>query len=415
MISPRQAFRNFFGRPGVLYAVLGALAGVVLIVAIGSLSSMIIRDSIERDLDVGAKTIYRSMRDRASVSGVGDEAALSATMDGIADNESILGLGFCTSDDRLAIATPGLPLTLHCKTFARQNGEGANLTTAKGDRIRVNSFPLTVGAAHGRLLVADDLDVAERRERHVQIYVTAALAALATGFVVLTAAVFLALRRSWMQSLRGALEASQRPPEPETNGQPGADRRIGAIFADLLVRRGFAQAFHVKWTPESLRQLLRDELPGAQVIIVSNREPYIHNRIDGEISLQIPASGLVSALEPVMRACSGVWIAHGGGSADRETVDDARPADGSARTPRLCVCGASGSPRRSRTAIISASPTRACGRSAISPLSARLSASRTGPASGRSTCALPRRWSRRRPARIRSSWSRIIISRCCRA
>ncbi len=323
MISPRQAFRNFFGRPGVLYAVLGALAGVVLIVAIGSLSSMIIRDSIERDLDVGAKTIYRSMRDRASVSGVGDEAALSATMDGIADNESILGLGFCTSDDRLAIATPGLPLTLHCKTFARQNGEGANLTTAKGDRIRVNSFPLTVGAAHGRLLVADDLDVAERRERHVQIYVTAALAALATGFVVLTAAVFLALRRSWMQSLRGALEASQRPPEPETNGQPGADRRIGAIFADLLVRRGFAQAFHVKWTPESLRQLLRDELPGAQVITVSNREPYIHNRIDGEIRLQIPASGLVSALEPVMRACSGVWIAHGGGSADRETVDDA--------------------------------------------------------------------------------------------
>ncbi|MGZ7267195.1 hypothetical protein ACXWP2_09520, partial [Streptococcus pyogenes] len=34
-----------------------------------------------------------------------------------------------------------------------------------------------------------------------------------------------------------------------------------------------------------------------------------------------PASGLVSALEPVMRACSGVWIAHGGGSADRETAD----------------------------------------------------------------------------------------------
>jgi trehalose 6-phosphate synthase len=34
-----------------------------------------------------------------------------------------------------------------------------------------------------------------------------------------------------------------------------------------------------------------------------------------------PASGLVTALEPVMRACSGVWVAHGSGSADRETVD----------------------------------------------------------------------------------------------
>ena len=37
--------------------------------------------------------------------------------------------------------------------------------------------------------------------------------------------------------------------------------------------------------------------------------------------VQRPASGLVTALEPVMRACSGTWIAHGSGSADRETVD----------------------------------------------------------------------------------------------
>ena len=56
--------------------------------------------------------------------------------------------------------------------------------------------------------------------------------------------------------------------------------------------------------------------------MVSNREPYIHNRTDGgEITLQIPASGLVSALEPVVRACGGTWVAHGSGSADRETVD----------------------------------------------------------------------------------------------
>ncbi len=57
-------------------------------------------------------------------------------------------------------------------------------------------------------------------------------------------------------------------------------------------------------------------------MVVSNREPYIHNHNkDGEVTLQTPASGLVSALEPVMRACGGVWIAHGSGSADRESVD----------------------------------------------------------------------------------------------
>ncbi|MFX7784854.1 hypothetical protein ABTJ92_21775, partial [Acinetobacter baumannii] len=62
--------------------------------------------------------------------------------------------------------------------------------------------------------------------------------------------------------------------------------------------------------------------PGADVIVVSNREPYIHNRTpDGGVALQMPASGLVSALEPITRACGGTWIAHGSGSADADVVD----------------------------------------------------------------------------------------------
>src|SRR5213079_2624862 len=30
----------------------------------------------------------------------------------------------------------------------------------------------------------------------------------------------------------------------------------------------------------------------------------------------------VTALEPIVRACSGTWIAHGAGNADRDTVDN---------------------------------------------------------------------------------------------
>lgn len=77
----------------------------------------------------------------------------------------------------------------------------------------------------------------------------------------------------------------------------------------------------VSWSPDTLRRILRTELPEAQVIVVSNREPYIHNLKDGKVDLVVPASGLVSALEPVTRACGGTWIAHGGGSADKLTVD----------------------------------------------------------------------------------------------
>ena len=91
-----------------------------------------------------------------------------------------------------------------------------------------------------------------------------------------------------------------------------------------------ADAALVNWTPDTLRKILADELPGAQVIVVSNREPYIHNlkkgpengAETGEVELVVPASGLVSALEPITRACAGTWVAYGGGSADRLAVDE---------------------------------------------------------------------------------------------
>lgn len=75
------------------------------------------------------------------------------------------------------------------------------------------------------------------------------------------------------------------------------------------------------WDLARLRTLIQDELAGTDVILVSNREPYVHSG-DGEaIRCEMPAGGLVSALEPIARGCGGTWIAHGSGSADRETVD----------------------------------------------------------------------------------------------
>ena len=69
--------------------------------------------------------------------------------------------------------------------------------------------------------------------------------------------------------------------------------------------------------------MLRTHLRGDQLIVVSNREPYIHDNVDGKVVVKRPASGLITAVEPVMRACSGTWIAHGSGSADRAVVDAA--------------------------------------------------------------------------------------------
>lgn len=70
------------------------------------------------------------------------------------------------------------------------------------------------------------------------------------------------------------------------------------------------------------QRIIKAKLKDYQLFIVSNREPYIHNWKEDQIECIRPASGLTIALDPMMRACGGIWIAHGSGTADRETVDE---------------------------------------------------------------------------------------------
>ena len=77
------------------------------------------------------------------------------------------------------------------------------------------------------------------------------------------------------------------------------------------------------WTEERLKQFVRLRMGGSPLFVVSNREPLSHVWKDGRIEAQRPASGLVTAMEPVMRACGGVWVAQGSGDADREMTDEA--------------------------------------------------------------------------------------------
>ena len=76
------------------------------------------------------------------------------------------------------------------------------------------------------------------------------------------------------------------------------------------------------WSKEGLLELIGEKLRGYKFILVSNREPYTHRYSGGRIECIQPASGLTVALDPIMRACGGTWIAHGSGNADWKTVDE---------------------------------------------------------------------------------------------
>ncbi|HET6379272.1 MAG TPA: trehalose-6-phosphate synthase [Methylocella sp.] len=171
-------------------------------------------------------------------------------------------------------------------------------------------------------MVLHDLSFAEKRSFAARLYLWGLLAALGAAsatVTILTARVTLA---GWIKSFRSILQAPGAENSMETDPQIApVISEIRQIIRDLDISRRTAAGIRVDWTPDTLRRVLNSELPGVEIAVVSNREPYIHMRgDDGKITVQRPASGLVTAFEPVMRACGGTWIAHGSGSADRETA-----------------------------------------------------------------------------------------------
>lgn len=105
---------------------------------------------------------------------------------------------------------------------------------------------------------------------------------------------------------------------------------VEQVALSLRVARKIAsEEAHVRiqqeevWTQEKLKDLVRAKLGENALFVVSNREPYMHiiDPITGNPRCVRPASGVVTAIDPVMRSCGGTWIAHGSAAADRKFVN----------------------------------------------------------------------------------------------
>ena len=75
------------------------------------------------------------------------------------------------------------------------------------------------------------------------------------------------------------------------------------------------------WTKEALQQLVRREIGDCRLVVVSNRQPYVYKLVQGQVRYEVPAGGLINAIDPLMQSCGGTWIAHGGGTGDRFVVE----------------------------------------------------------------------------------------------
>jgi len=131
----------------------------------------------------------------------------------------------------------------------------------------------------------------------------------------------------WMKTLRTGRPVAQ-PPSKDLDFLLPLAREM-APLAESMQRARAAAEIEARlrntneslWTAQRLAEHVRSKLNGSSLFVVSNREPYIHNWQGNEITVTVPASGLVTAIEPILCACNGTWVAQGSGSADTETVD----------------------------------------------------------------------------------------------
>jgi trehalose 6-phosphate synthase len=311
-----------------LYGVIGMAALAITVTAIFALSpfaSSLVKQWSRSDVEGRSRVIASSMRDSVTgLLGGGETSRLSELFDRVALDERVVGIAFCGDRGQLRAASRNLPTSLSCERFIRSGGENFSTIRDRGRKVLVGTFPVTVGDTNGHLAILHDLAFADTRAGEARTYLLALLAIAILGSTALAGIASAIVLRRWLNGLRRTVESASAG--EASNGAGGehdgplADA-VRQMLRELDLSRVPADLQQTDWTAETLRNTITSELPGTEVLVVSNREPYIHNHTAEGPEVQIPASGLVSALEPIMRACGGTWIAHGSGSADRDVVD----------------------------------------------------------------------------------------------
>jgi trehalose 6-phosphate synthase len=277
------------------------------------------------DIQLRAHLVMSSIEERLPALIVRDDTrGLSQFLDKMALDQRVLAIMICRPDGQLVFKTTEAPVALSCAdAVAIPDGHSAILHTPSGS-VQASVFDQRPpGIAPYRVDVVYDLSFIDRRQdtarEYVMVYGGVAVLILA---LILVLGAWLLLRR-WANILirdirsRRFLDNAQSAPlwRPIL-------RQVRKVLHEMEESQRLELDYRENWTPQALQHVVRDQLRSPTIIVVSNREPYMHELDQsGEISIEIPASGMVTALEPVMRACSGTWVAHGSGSADRQVVD----------------------------------------------------------------------------------------------
>lgn len=254
------------------------------------------------------------------------------------NKEHLLGIAVYESELAPAAITPSLASriperpSLVARAIDEDRGLGQFLRL-NGVPVHYYALPLHHPQRIGALLVVHDANyisaATARAWRDISVRVAVQILLLAlTTILLLQRMVMKPIARTadWMRDLRNGKVSEHAPPDSDmfrllTHEATHFARSLTDARASAEQEARLRQAGESSWTAERLAVCLRTKLKDSRMFVVSNREPYMHKRQGKTIEAVVPASGLVTGIEPILRACDGTWVAHGSGNADRETVD----------------------------------------------------------------------------------------------
>jgi len=271
---------------------------------------------------------------------LGQSRRLRRIVERVSHRERLTGVAVFDSQVSLLAATPALapqlvpPPALVAEVLAAGQ-EAGDFITLGNRQTYVFALPLRPeDRVAGALVLFHDASYIQDRTRaiwrhnFIRLLVLALLISLTTLAIVRWTLIGpIARMAEWIKRLRrGEVDEPAALPNddllrPLATEVTQLAKSLSAARAAAEEEARLRQASHALWTPELLKEHLRVRLRGRALVVVSNREPYVHVRRGHQIDCLVPASGLVTALEPVLTACEGTWIAHGSGDADRLVVD----------------------------------------------------------------------------------------------
>ncbi|MGB2677850.1 MAG: trehalose-6-phosphate synthase [Candidatus Acidiferrum sp.] len=301
------------------------------------------RRNLRNDLARRAATLAESLQESLeALSGRSNDKNLQRIVERFGQREHLLGVAIYDRFGAPLAITPGLPDKFASRPAAADQaakldaGFGEFFDIA-GDSFYTYSLPLHRDAElSGSLVVIYDTSYIERR---VFLSLRDSLLTACLQTLLITSLAFILVRWNftaplastarWLRTLRaGSSEGSSNLPHGELFDEIHTEAKHLAHALDTAraAAQEEAQLRETQssvWTAERLRVSLANKLGEKPLFLVSNREPYMHvfQEKNNVIQTIVPASGLVTALEPVLQACHGTWIANGSGSADREVVD----------------------------------------------------------------------------------------------